>query len=214
MRVVFSADIGGDGSAISDDGDSTTTLLNDFHSSRTIPACQQMANIVQEAKNRNLANSAAGYGLFQENQPYTTGGGGTTCTTYLDRATLNTTVMNSISGASIVSGKLRLANAGTYEIRAKATSYSSASNKPFLQVVVTNTTGGAVTSTLTGNTEWSSAGSYPTSQCQGKFSITQSSDIILRHWLGSITGTNLLGLSHGISASINVYLEIEIIQLY
>lgn len=210
MDVLLSADIGGDGSTISDGQNMSTTLLYGGHTSRLIPACQQLVNIVQESVNRATANATNLDAIFQEQQAYNVNGAGaTTSSTYVDKTTLNTTVTNNISGCSLVSGKVQLTVAGTYEIEIVSQDYKNPGG--FIMLAVQNVSGGAISTSILGS---ETVSSNRIAKVSGRVVINQSSYILPRVYYGSGTAATLSGSPHGMAGINNAYLQVKITKLF
>jgi len=145
-----------------------------------------------------VLDNFADVAIFNESQASGTAGGSST-TAYKKR-TLNTTVLNNITGCSIASSVVTLATAGTYYFRGSANAYSCGSVKSKIR----NTT--ASTDTAIGlnvNLGAESAGS-PTqtaSVCEGVITITASTNFELQSRETDARATNGLGanLNTGIS---------------
>jgi len=135
-----------------------------------------------------LEAAADDIAIFNESQASGTAGGTATAGSYVKR-TLNNTVVNNISGASIASSVITLP-AGTYKVEASAPAHRVNGHKLRLQDT-TNTTTLAV-----GNNAYE--GSVDDSQTSAILStlitLAGATDIELQHRVGTTKTTNGLGI--------------------
>lgn len=204
--VTFSASVGGTGLVVTDDSSGVTGLGNGGHLLRFVPCLQNVVAIAQY-----IATTAAGMAvqtsaLFQDQKAYNVGGG-TSVINANTRASLNTTVYNTIAGASLSGGQVVLANAGTYAIDIEAA--GSCSGGTILQLLTTNTVGGATVQTDLGVTNISGSQGV-TTVLSAKVTITQSATLVIKHWLSNAVGTTGLGVAHNFSGVNNTYLQVKI----
>lgn len=135
-----------------------------------------------------LEGAADDIAIFNESQASGTAGGTATAGSYIKR-TLNTTVVNNISGASIASSVITLP-AGTYKVEASAPAHRVNGHKLRLQDT-TNATTLAV-----GNNAYE--GSVDDSQTSAILStlitLAGATDIELQHRVGTTKTTNGFGI--------------------
>lgn len=201
--VTFSASVGGTGLVVTDDANGVTGLGNGGHLLRFVPCLQNVVSIAQY-----LVTTAAGIvaqttALFQDQKAYNVAGG-TSVAGANTRASLNTTVYNNVAGASISGGQVVLANAGTYVVDIEAAGTFSVG--AVIQLLTTNTVGGATVQTDQGLTE----SANQTARMTAKITIIQSATLVIKHWLNNAVATNGLGAPHNISGTNNVYLQVKI----
>jgi len=119
--------------------------------------------------------------------------------------TLNTVVTNEISGASLSSNQITLP-AGTYEILASAPAWATGAS----QVYLYDTTG--IATLLVGTTEFTSGGT-PLAQTRsfvtGRFTLSTSSVLELRHYTSSANAADGLGVAAS-SGQGEVYSDVQI----
>ena len=141
--------------------------------------------------------------IFNETQASGTNGGGSTATTWTKR-TLNTTVINNITGASIAASVITLA-AGSYVVNASAPTFESFLFKIRLQ----NTTDSS-TAAL-GTSEYSQAsGSQGRAFMTGYFTITGNKNFELQNYV-SVARANIgFGNPTNIASVSEVYTTIQI----
>jgi hypothetical protein len=144
--------------------------------------------------------------IFSETQASGTDGGTFTSGSYVKR-TLNTTVVNNITGCSIAASVITLP-AGTYQVFASAPGFACNSHKTRLR----NTTAG--TDIVIGaNAHASSSDATQTvSQIQALFTIAVSTNIELQHRCGTTKATNGLGVASTFGDS-EVYSQITIARV-
>ena len=132
-----------------------------------------------------------------------TDGGTSTSTTYHTR-TLNTSVTNEISGASLASNQITLP-AGTYYIQATAPAYKSSQHKVSLRNVTDST------DTLTGTASHNDSASniQNTSTVLGRFTIAAQKAFEIRHYISVGQATNGLGVKTNATLP-EVYTEVQI----
>jgi hypothetical protein len=128
------------------------------------------------------------FAIFNEQQASNTNGGTFTSGSYLKR-TLNTTVVNTISGCSIASSVITLP-AGTYNVQAFAPAFKVNGHRIRIQ----NTTA-ATTIVLGMNAFTSGVGAYAVTHsfANTTFTLSTSSNIELQHYAESTITVNGLG---------------------
>jgi hypothetical protein len=141
--------------------------------------------------------------IFNETQAANTAGGTNTTGSFTKR-TLNTTLVNSISGCSIAASVITLP-AGTYVVTASAPFYSTAR----AQLRLRNTTDST-------NDAIGQSGYYVTayevqgvSQLMGYFTITGNKNYELQYYSQTVQATNGLGLQMNFGVS-EIYSQISI----
>jgi len=125
--------------------------------------------------------------IFNESQASGTQGGTFTSGSYVKR-TLNTTVVNNITGCSIASSVITLP-AGTFFFTARAPALQTNEHKARLQNMTASTTIQLGANRLNS----SSTGIDNDSIMQGAFTLATSSTIELQHRCGTTKATNGLG---------------------
>jgi hypothetical protein len=144
--------------------------------------------------------------IFNETQANGTAGGTFTSGSYVKR-TLNTTVVNNITGCSIASSVITLP-AGTFQVLATAPAHAVEKHKIRLQ----NTTA-ATTIAIGNNAQTANAVSVMTfSQLQATFVLTTSSDIELQHRCSFTKSSDGLGINSSFSDS-EIYSQITITKV-
>lgn len=201
--VTFSASVGGSGLVVTDDTNGVTGLGNGGHLLRLVPCLQNVVAIAQ-----NLVTTASGItvqtsALFQDQKAFNVAGG-TSVAGANTRASLNTTVFNNIAGCSLSSGQVVLATSGTYVIDVEAACQSSVG--AILQLLTTNTVGGATVQTDLGLTD----SANQTCKLTAKVTISQSATLVVKHWINNAVATTGLGVAHNISGVNNTYLQIRV----
>ena len=141
--------------------------------------------------------------IFNETQASGTNGGGSTATTWTKR-TLNTTVVNNISGASIAASVITLA-AGSYVVTASAPSYESTVFRIRLQNTTDSTTAAL------GTSEYNlSSAAQGRAFVSGYFTITGNKNFELQHYV-SVARANIgFGNPSSIASISEVYTTIQI----
>jgi len=135
--------------------------------------------------------------IFNETQASNTNGGTATTGSWQKR-TLNTTVVNNITGCSIASSVVTLL-AGTYRVRGTSPALSVGSHKNRLQ----NTT--AATTTATGTTEYVGTGAQSYGQFDVVFTIASTSNFELQHFVQTTVATNGFGGAAGFASTSEIY---------
>ena len=164
-----------------------------------IPSGYTSAQVVQAVP------TALAYAIFNETQANSTDGGTFTSGSYVKR-TLNTTVVNTISGCSLASSVITLP-AGTYQIIANAPAYFVNENHTRLR----NTT--ASSDIAIGQNSYAGGGyGGSSSQIQTQFTLTGSTTIELQHRCSLTRAGNGLGVSSGFSDN-EIYSQITITKV-
>ena len=145
----------------------------------------------------DTVDNFADIAIFNETQASGTNGGTATASTW-NKRTLNTTVVNNITGCSIASSVVTLP-AGTYRVRGTSPALSVGSHKNRLQ----NTT--AATTTATGTSEYVNANVQSYGQFDVVFTIASTSNFELQHFVQSTVATNGFGGSCGFASTSEVY---------
>jgi hypothetical protein len=141
--------------------------------------------------------------IFNETQASNTNGGSSTATTFTKR-TLNTTVVNNITGCSIASSVITLP-AGSYIVTASAPSYEST----FFKIRLQNTTD-ASTAVL-GTSEYEGSSAVQTSGIlSGYFVITGNKNFELQHYVTVARANVGFGNPTAIASVSEVYSTIKI----
>jgi len=122
---------------------------------------------------------------FVEYQSSATAGGTSTTGSFIKR-TLNTTLINTITGCTLTSSVIALP-AGTYEIQANSVTINSNSS----QIKLRNTTDS--TDTIFGVTEFSAAGSN-TNSLTGSFTITGTKNFEIQYRVSAGVAGDGLGI--------------------
>jgi hypothetical protein len=159
--------------------------------------------------NANLSFAAnSPTAIFNEQQASGTNGGTFTSGSWVKR-TLNTTLINTITGCSIASSVITL-GAGTYNVTAYAPAYNVDGHKCRIQ----NTTAGT-TLVLGMNAYTSNAGAYASNHSFASitFTLTGATNIELQHQAITTKATNGLGFTVSIASISEVYSQIHIVQV-
>ena len=152
-----------------------------------------------------VAGTSLSYAIFNESQASGTDGGTFTSGSYVKR-TLNTTVVNTITGCSLASSVITLP-AGTYEVIAGAPGYFVLENKAKLR----NTTAGS--DIALGQNAYFGAGSVGGfCQIQTYFTLAGSTTIELQHKCSTTRAGNGLGTSCGYGDN-EIYSQITITKV-
>jgi len=166
------------------------------------------SNIVQYYDGAAWATVGPGtnlsYAIFNESQASGTDGGTFTSGSYVKR-TLNTTVVNTITGCSIASSVITLP-AGTYQVLATAPAYFTNENKAKLR----NTTAG--TDIALGQSSYAGSSSTVSSMVQTYFTLAGSTLIELQHRASATRAGNGLGTSCSYGDS-EIYSQITIVKV-
>jgi hypothetical protein len=156
-----------------------------------------VANAVLTAAQLNgVLDNFSDIAIFNETQANGTGGGAST--TAFKKRTLNTTIVNNITGCSIASSVVTLATAGTYYFRGLTPSYTAGGAKSKIR----NTT--ASTDTALGQNVSSGSGAAAvsvSSQVEGTITITATTNFELQSYEQSVVAGNGIGVTIGGSAS-------------
>jgi hypothetical protein len=141
--------------------------------------------------------------IFNETQASGTNGGGSTATTWTKR-TLNTTVVNNISGASISASVITL-GAGSYVVTASAPSYESTVFRIRLQNTTDSTTAAL------GTSEYNlSSAAQGRAFVSGYFTITGNKNYELQHYVSVARANVGFGNPSTIASISEVYTTIQI----
>lgn len=154
-------------------------------------------NVLTAAQLNGVVDNFADIAIFNETQTGATNGGTSTAGSFAKR-TLNTTVVNNISGCSIASSVVTLATAGTYYFRGYTPAYACG----VVQARLQNTTAG--TTTANGQ-QWYSGGSdqvQVSSFVETVATITGSTNFELQMRVQAGLATFGLGNSSGFTESI------------
>ena len=141
--------------------------------------------------------------IFNESQASGTNGGSNATGSYVKR-TLNTTVINTITGCSIASSVITLP-AGTFLVYASAPGFEVGSHKIRLQNMTASTTLQLGTSSYNESIN----DVQTTSVLQAYFTLATSSTIEVQHRFGVVKAANGLGAAAGFGDS-EVYSQIQI----
>ena len=141
--------------------------------------------------------------IFNETQASNTNGGSSTAVTFVKR-TLNTTVVNNITGCSIASSVITLA-AGSYIVTASAPSYESTFFKIRLQNTTDSTTAALGTSEYEGSSAVQTRGIV-----SGHFTITGNKNFELQHYVTAARANVGFGNPTAIASISEVYTTIQI----
>jgi hypothetical protein len=141
--------------------------------------------------------------IFNETQASGTNGGSSTATTFIKR-TLNTTVVNNITGCSLASSVITLA-AGSYIVTASAPSYESS----FFRIRLQNTSDG--TTAALGTSEYELSSTVQTRGIvSGFFTITGNKNFELQHYVLTARANLGFGNPTSIASVSEVYATIQI----
>jgi len=155
--------------------------------------------------NANFTFAASGTttAIFNETQASGTNGGSSTATTFVKR-TLNTTVVNNITGCSIASSVITLP-AGSYIVTASAPCYESNLFKIRLQNTTDSTTVALGTSEYDGSSAVQTRGIL-----SGHFTITGNKNFELQHYVSTARANLGFGNPTSIASVSEVYSTIQI----
>jgi hypothetical protein len=145
----------------------------------------------------DTVDNFADIAIFNETQASGTNGGAATTGSWQKR-TLNTTVVNNITGCSIASSVVTLP-AGTYRVRGTSPALSVGSHKNRLQ----NTT--AATTTIAGTTQYVNTAVQSQSEFDVVFTIATTSNFELQHFVQTTIATNGFGGAAGFASTSEVY---------
>jgi hypothetical protein len=162
--------------------------------------------VLTAAQLNDTVDNFADMAIFNETQASGTAGGTFTSGSYVKR-TLNTTVVNNITGCSIASSVITLP-AGTYQVSANAPAILVDQHKIRIQ----NTT--AATTLAIGSSEQTTAATsvQTRSTLQTYFTLASSSTIELQHRCITTRATNGLGLASSFGDS-EIYSQITIVRV-
>jgi hypothetical protein len=163
-------------------------------------------DVLTAAQLNDVVDNFADIAIFNETQASGTNGGTFTSGSYVKR-TLNTTVVNNITGCSIASSVITLP-AGTYSVFVGAPAFSVDDNKCRLR----NTT--AATDIALGNASYSgSADSVNViSTIQTYFTLASSTNIEVQHRSANTKASNGFGVGASFGDN-NIYTQITIIRV-
>jgi hypothetical protein len=132
-----------------------------------------------------------------------TAGGGSSAGSQV--RTLNTTIANTITGASLGSNQITLP-AGTYRIQASAPAFISNKHKIFLWNVSNATT------TASGSSAYSDSGDAVVTESTllSQFTATTTNVYELRHFIEVARATNGLGVATGFASTTETYAQVSI----
>ena len=144
--------------------------------------------------------------IFNETQASGTAGGTFTSGSYIKR-TLNTTVVNNITGCSIASSVITLP-AGSFQVMANCPAGSVNEHKIRIQ----DTT--ATTTLAIGGSQYAAASDnvWNNSEVQTFFTLSVSSTIELQHRCGTTKGSNGLGIQTSFGDD-EIYAQITIVRV-
>jgi hypothetical protein len=168
-----------------------------------VPVTFVAGNVLTAAQlNSNFSYLDAGTQVasFAEYQSSTTAGGSSSTGSFIKR-TLNTTLINTITGCTLTSSVIALP-AGTYEITANSVTINPASS----QIKLRNTTDS--TDTIFGITEYQSAGTA-TNPLTGSFTITGTKNFEIQYRVSSAAAGDGLGIPASFGTS-NCYTNVTI----
>ena len=153
--------------------------------------------------NFTFAASGVSSAIFNETQASGTNGGSSTATTWTKR-TLNTTIVNNITGASIAASVITLP-AGSYIVTASAPCYESNLFKIRLQNTTDSTTAALGTSEYDGSSAVQTRGIL-----SGHFTIAGNKNFELQHYVQSTRANLGFGNPTSIASVSEVYTTIQI----
>jgi hypothetical protein len=163
-------------------------------------------NVLTAAQLNGVVDNFADIAIFNETQASGTNGGTFTSGSYVKR-TLNTTVVNNITGCSIASSVITLP-AGTYHAFASATAFAVNNHKCKLRDTTSSTNIQIGTTMYTESTDSVTS----LSEVQAYFTLTGVTTIELQHQCASTKATNGFGVQSGFGDS-EVYSQITIIRV-
>lgn len=154
-----------------------------------------VANTVLTASQLNgVLDNFQDIAIFNETQSSGTNGGTATSGSFVKR-TLNTTIVNNITGCSIASSVITLA-AGTYQVTARDTTFNVTTHLARLQ----NTTD--ATTTQYGGSNFCNNDNYGYSFIDAYFTITASKNFELQTRVGQTVATNGYGASTSMGSEV------------
>lgn len=130
-----------------------------------------------------------------------TNGGSSSASTQV--RTLNTVVLNGITGASLATNAITLP-AGTYEIVAKVPAYNASRHGAFLRVAG----GGALV--IEGTAELSGSNAQTSSYIIGRFTLASPTAVEVAHKISVAQASDGLGVSAQITGVVEVYTDVHI----
>ena len=151
--------------------------------------------------------AASGVAIFNEQQASGTGGGTFTSGSWVKR-TLNTSVVNTISGCSIASSVITL-GAGTYNLTAIAPAYSVDSHKARLQNTTASTT---LALGVNGYSASPTGYSVSLSIINVVFTVTGATNLELQQQCQTTKATNGLGITCSFTSINETYSQLQIVQ--
>ena len=146
-------------------------------------------DVLTAAQLNGVVDNFADVAIFNETQSSGTAGGGATAGSYVKR-TLNTTVVNNISGASIASSVITLP-AGTYQVQASAPAHRTNSHKLRLQDTTNTATLAVGSNAYSGSVDDSQSNAVLSSV----ITLAGSTNIELQHRVGTTKATNGAGIA-------------------
>jgi hypothetical protein len=155
----------------------------------------------------DTVDNFADIAIFNEQQASNTNGGGFTSGSYVKR-TLNTTVVNNITGCSIASSVITLP-AGTYNVFAFAPAFSVGAHKARLQNMTASTTIALGMNAFTTN---GATDSVTNSTVNTVFTLSATSTIELQHRCETTRTVNGLGTLCNFGDN-EVYAQIQITRI-
>ena len=161
--------------------------------------------VLTAAQLNGVVDNFADIAIFNETQASNTAGGGSTGSAYTKR-TLNTTVLNNISGCSIASSVITLATAGTYYMRATTPTYQSG----YTKTLIYNTTDS--TNTAIGQNADASNTVGCSSTAEGFITITASKNFEVKTWTQISKATNGFGAAV-VSGISEIYSQLYIARI-
>jgi len=165
-----------------------------------------VANTVLTAAELNgVLDNFKDVAIFREEQANNTAGGTFTSGSYVKR-TLNTTVVNNITGCSIASSVITLP-AGTFAVTGFATAQECGTNKCRIQNMTASTTLQIGNNNFANTTDGASIATVNT-----VFTLASASTIELQHRCGTTKSSNGLGLPSNFSDT-EVYSSIIITRI-
>jgi hypothetical protein len=163
-------------------------------------------DVLTAAQLNDTVDNFADIAIFNETQASATEGGTFTSGSYVKR-TLNTTVVNNITGCTLTSSVIALP-AGTYQVFASAQAYKVGNHK----IKLRNTT--ASTDIAIGNSAFTDAGDAVTtpSLIQTSFVLSATSNIEVQHRCSVTRAGNGLGTAASFGDS-EIYAQITIARI-
>ena len=163
--------------------------------------------VLTAAQLNGVVDNFADIAIFNEQQANNTQGGTFTSGSYVKR-TLNTTVVNNITGCSIASSVITLP-AGTYNVQAWAPAFSCDSHRARLRNTTASTTLAQGMNAFTSN---GSSYAQTHSFVNATFTLSVSSTIELQHQCQATKATNGLGVICTFGDN-EVYAQIQIARI-